>query len=46
MNCTEEVLVQIEVYIQALDESVGLKIKTITDIRQAINKKRGLVKKL
>jgi hypothetical protein len=46
MNFDKETLIEIEDYIQALDESVGLKVETIQDIAQAINKQRGLVKKL
>jgi hypothetical protein len=46
MNFDEVTLIEIEYYIQALDESVGLKVETIQDIAQAINKQRGLVKKL
>jgi hypothetical protein len=46
MNFDEVTLIEIEDYIQALDESVGLKVETIQDIAQAINKQRGLVKKL
>ncbi len=46
MNFDEVTLIEIEDYIQALDENVGLKVETIQDIAQAINKQRGLVKKL
>jgi hypothetical protein len=46
MNFDEVTLIEIEDYIQSLDESVGLKVETIQDIAQAINKQRGLVKKL
>jgi ribosomal protein L7/L12 len=46
MNFDEITLIEIEDYIQALDESVGLKVETIEDIRQTISKQRGLVKKL
>ena len=42
----ETTLLEIEDYIQALDENVGLKIETIKDIAQAISKQRGLIKKL
>jgi hypothetical protein len=46
MNFDEVTLIEIEDYIQALDESVGLKVETIQDIAQAISRQRGLVKKL
>lgn len=46
MNFDEVTLIEIEDYIQALDENVGLKVETIQDIAQAISKQRGLVKKL
>ena len=46
MKLNEETLIEIEDYIQALDENVGLKIETIRDLAQAITKHRGLVKKL
>ena len=46
MKLDEKTLIGIEDYIQVLDENVGLKIETIKDIAQAINKHRGLVKKL
>jgi hypothetical protein len=46
MNFDKETLIEIEDYIQALDEKVGLKVETIQDIAQAITKQRGLVKKL
>lgn len=46
MNFDEVTLIEIEDCIQALDESVGLKVETIQDIAQAISKQRGLVKKL
>jgi hypothetical protein len=39
----KETLIKIEEYIQALDENVGLKVETIQDIAQAINKQRGLI---
>jgi hypothetical protein len=45
MNFDKVLLIEIEDYIQALDESVGLKVKTIQDIAQAINKQRRLLKK-
>jgi len=46
MNFDEETLMEIEDYIQALDENVGLKVETIQDIAQAISEQRGLVKKI
>ncbi len=46
MNFDEETLMEIEDYIEALDENVGLKVETVQDIAQAINKQRGLVKKI
>jgi hypothetical protein len=46
MKLDEKTLIEIEDYIQALDENVGLKIATIKDISQALNKHRGLRKKL
>ena len=46
MNFDEVTLIEIEDYIQALDENVGLKVETIQDIACAISKQRGLVKKL
>jgi hypothetical protein len=46
MKLDEKTLIEIEDCIQSLDEIVGLKVETIQDISQAINKQRGLVKKL
>lgn len=46
MKFDEETLIEIEDYIQALDEQVGLKPETVIDINKAIGKQRGLVKKL
>ena len=40
----KETIIEIEDYIQALDENVGLKIETIRDIAQALNKQRKLFK--
>jgi hypothetical protein len=42
----EVTLIEIEDYIQALDENVGLNPETIQDIAQAIFKQRKLIKKL
>lgn len=42
----EVTLIEIEDYIQALDENVGLNPETIRDIAQAIFKQRKLIKKL
>ena len=44
MNFDEETLIEIEEYIQALDEQVGLKPETILDINKAITNQRKLVK--
>lgn len=46
MNFNEETLIEIEDYIQALDEKVGLKPETILDINRAITKQRKLVKNI
>ena len=46
MKFDEETLIEIEDYIQALDENVGLKVETVQDIAQAITKQRKLVKKI
>lgn len=46
MNFDEETLIEIEDYIQALDEQVGLKPETILDINRAITKQRKLVKNI
>jgi hypothetical protein len=40
MNFDEETLLEIEDYIKALDESVGLKPETVLDVQKAIIKKR------
>lgn len=44
MKFDEETLIEIEDYIQALDEQVGLKPETMLDISSAISKERELVK--
>ena len=46
MNFDKETLIEIEDYIQALDEQVGLKPETILDINRAITKQRKLVKNI
>lgn len=46
MNFDEETLIEIEDYIQALDEQVGLKPETILDINRAITKQWKLVKNI
>ena len=46
MKFDEETLIEIEDYINALDESVGLESPTLIDIDKAIAKKRKELKKL
>jgi len=40
MNLDKESLIEIEGYINALDEQIGLEPETISDIDRAINKMR------
>jgi hypothetical protein len=46
MKLDETTLVEIQDYINALDEKVGLKPETIIDVREAIDKHRSELKKL
>tara|TARA_R110000824_G_scaffold369304_2_gene558763 strand:+ start:1035 stop:1199 length:165 start_codon:yes stop_codon:yes gene_type:complete len=46
MNIDETTLIEIEDYIDELDTSVGLENSTLTDIKNAISKKRDELKKL
>lgn len=44
MKFDEETLMEIEDYIQALDEQIGLKSETMQDIEKAINKQKNKLK--
>ena len=44
MKFDEETLIEIENYIQVLDEQVGLKPETVRDIEKAINKQKCKLK--
>ena len=46
MKLDYETIIEIEDYIQHLDETVGLKIKTVQDIAKAIHKYKSELKKL
>lgn len=46
MNLDETTLIEIQDYINALDEKVGLKPETVEDIRSAIDKYRTELKNL
>lgn len=46
MKLDETTLIEIQDYINALDEKVGLKSETVEDIRNAINKHKSELKNL
>lgn len=46
MKLDDTTLIEIQDYINALDEKVGLKAETVEDIRKAINKHRTELKNL
>ena len=46
MNIDETTLIEIQDYINALDEKVGLKPETMADVRNAISKHKSELKNL
>ena len=46
MNIDETTLIEIQDYINALDEKVGLKPETMEDVRKAISKHKSELKNL
>ena len=46
MNITEETLLEIEDYINYLEERVGLKPETVLDVQNAINRERNRLRKI
>lgn len=46
MNIDETTLIEIQDYINALDEKVGLKPETMADVRKAISKHKSELKNL